>query len=407
MENIYNIFTLPNGLRCVHYRSRGKVSYCGVVVNAGSRDEAPDCFGLAHFVEHTIFKGTTHRSSWHISNRMERVGGELNAFTSKEQTAIYTIAPIGNLQRAIELIADLVKNSTFPDHELCKEREVVIDEINSYLDSPCDRVYDEFDDLIYQGSSAGHNILGTPDSVRALTSDKCRGFIDSFYTPTNMVIYCVDPAPFSKVERIIYAHFNDIIQSLDKPVRDIPAAIDKFEKTINDNGHQAHTLVGARVFGKYDNRRDALFLLNNIIAGPCMNSRLNQELREKYGYVYTVDSTVGLMSNCGLFQIYFGCDPSNINKCKKIIFRELDKLANTTMKPRVFEQARTQYLGQLHILSDQRESRAIGLGKSLLAYDEIHDIDWSTQRLREVTPEQVREVAELIHPDNLSSLTIM
>lgn len=406
-SNIYNIFTLPNGLRCVHYRTTGKVLYCGIAINAGSRDEDEDAYGLAHFVEHTIFKGTIHRSSWHISNRMERVGGELNAYTTKEETVVYTVAPEGNLRRAVELIADLVKNSTFPAHELEKEREVVIDEINSYLDSPCDRVYDEFEDLIYKGSSMGHNILGTPDSVRGLTSAKCRGFIDKFYTPRNMAIYCVDPSPFDKVEREITRHFGDLEFPDFDNVRDLPVATERFETVIDNNGHQAHTLMGARLFGKYDDRRHALFLLNNIIGGPCMNSRLNQELREKRGLVYTVDSTISLMSNCGTFQIYCGCDPSSLKQCKSIIRRELDKLANSTMKPSVLERARRQYMGQLHISSEHRESRAIALGKSLLYYNEIHDIEWSTQRLMEVTAQQIRDIAELIHPDNCSSLTIM
>lgn len=403
----YNIFTLSNGLRCVHYRSSGKVLYCGIAINAGSRDEVHNAYGLAHFVEHTIFKGTTRRSSWHISNRMERVGGELNAFTTKEETVIYTVAPEGNLQRALDLIADLIKNSTFPEHELSKEREVVIDEINSYLDSPCDQVYDEFDDMIYEGSSMGHNILGNPESVRSLTKEKCRDFIDKFYTPHNMALYCVDPSPFSKVEREVHKQFGDLKFEFNNNNREVPKTISKFDHTINNNGHQAHTIIGTRLFGKYDNRRYALFLLNNFLGGPCMNSRLNQELRERNGLVYTVDSTVGLMSNCGVFQIYFGCDPSNISKCKKIIYRELDKLANSTIKPTIFEQARRQYLGQLHVSSDHHESRAIGLGRSLLNYSEIHDIDWSIQRLMEVTPQQFRDIAELIHQQNCSSLTIM
>lgn len=406
-NKIYNIFTLPNGLRCVHYRSMGKVLYCGIAINAGSRDEECNSYGLAHFVEHTIFKGTSHRSSWHISNRMERVGGELNAYTTKEETVIYTVAPQGNLQRALDLIADLVKNSTFPEHELDKEREVVIDEINSYLDSPCDLVYDEFDDMIYKDSTMGHNILGSPESVRGLTKEKCRAFIDKFYTPHNMAIYCVDPSPFDKVEREITKQFGDLKFELTNNQREVPKITTRFDHTINNNGHQAHTIIGARLFGKYDERRYALFLLNNYIGGPCMNSRLNQELRERNGLVYTVDSTVGLMSNCGVFQIYFGCDPSNIAKCKKIIYRELDKLANSTIKPTTFEQARRQYLGQLHVSSDHHESRAIGLGKSLLYYGEIHDIEWSTQRLMEVTPQQIRETAELIQQQNCSSLTIM
>lgn len=407
MNNIYNIFTLPNGLKCVHYRSSGKVSYCGVAVNAGSRDEDESQHGLAHFVEHTIFKGTVHRSRWHISNRMEKVGGELNAYTTKEETVIYTVAPQGYVDRSMQLLSDLIANSIFPESELCKEKEVVIDEINSYLDSPYDRIYDEFEDLIYAGSSMGHNILGNPDSVHRLSSSDCRRFIEKFYTPHNMVVYCVDQSDTKAIERIISRHFGNLNFTTQTHRRDTPKAVGRFEKVIDNHNHQAHTIIGARVFGKHDPRRHALFLLNNHIAGPCMNSILNQELREKRGYVYTVDSTIGLMSNCGLFQIYFGADSSNIKRCKKIIFRELDRLANYPIKASIFESIRRQYLGQLHVSSDHKESRAISLGKSLLYYDEIHDIEWSANQLMKVTPQDLMEVAQLIHPDNCSTLTLI
>lgn len=403
---LYNIFRLDNGLRCVHLRNNGNVSYCGVAVNAGSRDEGSSQFGLAHFVEHTIFKGTTHRSSWHISNRMERVGGELNAYTSKEETVVYTVAPKGYLERAIELLSDLTGNSKFPEHELDKEREVVIDEINSYLDSPCDSVFDKFEDLIYKGSSMGHNILGTPESVKGLKSTDCRSFIDKFYTPENMIIYCVDSSPTAKVEKLIQKHFSHFHYPQTELQREIPPIVNQFDETICHNNHQAHTIIGARVFGKHDSRRFPLFLLNNYLGGPCMNSRLNQELRERRGYVYTVDSTVGLMSNCGLFQVYFGCDENHIKKCKQIIRAELDKLAFSPMKPREFELAKRQYIGQLRVSSDNRESQAIGMGKSLLYYNEIHDTEWTIDKIRNVTPEQVRETAELLSGDLCSSLTL-
>ena len=197
----YNVFRLSGGLTCVHRRRMGAVSYIGIVVGAGSRDEGEALHGLAHFVEHTIFKGTRHRSSWHISNRMESIGGELNAYTSKEETVIYTAAPAGEPARALELVSDLVRYSTFPADELEREREVVCEEIKSYLDSPSDAVYDEFEELVYAGSPMAHNILGSTDSVHALTGADCRGFIEDFYTPDNMVLYVEDPSPLHAIER--------------------------------------------------------------------------------------------------------------------------------------------------------------------------------------------------------------
>ena len=403
----FETYTLPNGIKGIHRRTRSSVTHCALVINAGTRDEHKDEYGLAHFAEHAIFKGTKRHKAYQITCRLENRGGELNAYTTKEDTTIHATTLRSDFSKAVELIADVAFNSTFPERELAKEREVIVDEINTYKDSPADMIFDTFEDSIFAGSELGHNILGTPDSVRGLTSAKCRCFIDKFYTPRNMAIYCVDPSPFDKVEREITRHFGDLEFPDFDNVRDLPVATERFETVIDNNGHQAHTLMGARLFGKYDDRRHALFLLNNIIGGPCMNSRLNQELREKRGLVYTVDSTISLMSNCGTFQIYCGCDPSSLKQCKSIIRRELDKLANSTMKPSVLERARRQYMGQLHISSEHRESRAIALGKSLLYYNEIHDIEFITQRMMEVTAQQILDIAELIHPDNCSSLTIM
>lgn len=188
------IHTLANGMRAVYCQRHGNVAYCGVAVNAGSRDEGVDR-GLAHFVEHTIFKGTSRRRAWHILNRMELVGGELNAYTSKEETLVYSLFPKGNMPRAMELIADLVQNSVFPEHELEKEREVVLEEILSYRDTPSEAVYDDFEDLIFAGNALGHNILGDEDSLQGLSSEKCRRFIECLYTPGNMVLFGVGDAP--------------------------------------------------------------------------------------------------------------------------------------------------------------------------------------------------------------------
>ncbi len=407
LSRVYNIFTLSNGLKCVHYRSKGAVGYFGVAINVGSRDEDIAKQGLAHFVEHTIFKGTRHRSRWHISNRMERIGGELNAFTSKEETVIYTVFPKGNLERAVELLSDLVGYSSFPEKELEKEKDVVIDEINSYLDSPSESVFDKFEDLIYAGSGIGHNILGDAESVRGLSSSDCRAFLDKYYTPQNMAIYIVDSSSEAKVEGLVAKYFEKYHHPFCQNNRVEPVVNLSFSKIIDDSGHQAHTIVGSRVFGKYDSRRYSLFLLNNYLGGPCMNSRLNQELRERKGYVYTVDSTVGLMSDCGLFQIYFGCDSEHIEPCKKLIRNELDRLADNRLSEKQLQAIKKQYMGQLQIGTDNKESFAISLGKSLLSYGEVHDIDWSIKQIAAVSAEDVRQTAEMLNSDNCSVLTLM
>lgn len=401
----YHIFTLDNGLQCV-FRQASAVGYCGVVINAGSCDDGSD-FGLAHFVEHTIFKGTHKRRSRHIASRMESVGGDLNAYTSKDETTVYTAYPAGFSARALELLADLVADSTFPAAELDKERDVVVDEINLYLDNPAESIFDEFEDRIFADSPAGHNILGTPESVAKINTEKCLGFRQRYYTGRNMALYCVDDCS----PRQAFSNINRYFGSLPCGERNHhntegAAKASLFDDIITQEGHQAHTILGTRISHRNDPERFALFLLNNHLGGPSMNSLLNRELRDKRGYVYTVDSSVNLMDDCGIFQIYFGCDRRHTESCIKLARRILSSLAETTMKPSIFDRIRRQYLGQITVSSDNRESTAMGLGKSLLRFGEIHDASFTAERIMALTAEQVRATAERILNSGLSRLTI-
>lgn len=407
MSRKYNVFTLCNGLRVVNWHREGLVSYIGFVVNAGSRDEDAAHFGLAHFVEHTIFKGTDKRRGWQISSRMEVVGGELNAYTSKEETMVYTNAPTGYEERALELLADLVMSSRFPTDEIDREREVIAEEINSYLDSPSDSVYDEFEELAYAGSGLAHNILGTHESIKHLTGSDCRRFLDTYYTPSNMVMYCATSMPPEKLSRLVERYFDALHFPVTKHDRLIPPAVERFDVREDRGNHQANTIVGCRVFGRRDPRRFALFLLNNYLGGPCMNSRLNRELREKRGYVYTVDSNVSLMSDSGLLLIYFGSDPSTVGKCRRLIDNELDRLASKLIPLSSFEKMKRQYCGQLLVSSDHIENRAMSLAKSLLYFDSVSDISTMAAHIMEVTPDQLREVAEVLVKGNCGTLTII
>ncbi|MCH5237163.1 MAG: insulinase family protein [Muribaculaceae bacterium] len=401
-----DIITLTNGLRIVCKQREGLVSYIGAVLNAGSRDEASDREGLAHFVEHTIFKGTDKRRAWQISSRMETVGGELNAYTSKEETLIYTNAPAGYEDRALELLSDLITSSRFPENEIEREREVVVEEIYSYLDTPSERVFDEFEELAYKGSGLSHNILGTPESVRELRGKDCREFLDKFYVPGNIVIYCVTPIPDDKMIRKVEKYFGSMKPGQDLHRRVTPPPMEFFDETRGSENHQANTIMGARIFGRNDERRFGLFLLNNYLAGPCLNSKLNHELREKRGLVYAVDSSVSLLSDAGLLTIYFGCDPSNVKKCRRLIEKEIDILCQQRLSPQSFEKVKKQYCGQLLATSDHIESRAMSLGKSVLYFGKIHDISTTAERIMEVTAEEMREAAELLSGNLLSTLTL-
>lgn len=404
-ENKYITTTLPNGLRIAALRTDSDVSYIGAMVNAGSRWEAPDEWGLAHFVEHTIFKGTLSRKSAYISNRMESIGGELNAYTTKEETMIYTNAPRGYADRSLALLSDLIINASFPEAEVEREREVIIEEINSYKDSPADSVFDDFEDLIYEGSGLAHNILGTIESVRGLTPQMARGFIERCYTPQNMVIYCCDPGDPDKNIRLIEKYFGGITRPFQRPEMQTPPIPLPFAKTDETDNHQANCVIGARVFGRTDSRRHALFLLNNYLGGPCMNSRLNMEMRDRRGLVYTVESNVALMSDTGLWTTYFGTDPSKAKKCFEIVKRELDRLAQAPLSHRKFAAIRDQYCGQLIMSGEHKESRAMSLAKSISYFGEIHDVHHTTNCIRALSPTDLQEAAQLILSNGLSSLT--
>lgn len=403
----YVMHTLHNGLRVAISQSDALVSYIGVAVGSGSRDESADRYGLAHFVEHTIFKGTWRRSSAAISSRMESIGGDLNACTSKEDTIIYTSAPAGYEDRAIELLADIIANSLFPENEIATEHEVVIEEIKSYLDSPSENVYDEYEERIFAGNALAHNILGTPESVRALTGRECRQFLDLNYTPGNMVVYISSPVDPDRIVKRVEKHFGLLNFPNRRPDRVAPDVVPHFDEVIDNEGFQAHTIYGARTFSRYDDRRYALYLLNNYIGGPNMSSVLNRELREKRGLVYTVDSFISNFCDAGLMSVYIGCDKANVKRCLQIVSRELDRLTQNSMSPRMLEKIKTQYCGQLLVSSDNRENMAMSMGKSLLHYGKIFDISYTAGRIREVTADQLRSVAELLTSDNCSRLTLL
>lgn len=403
-DNIYSYHTLSNGLRIVHRQSNSSVEYCGVAVNVGSRDEKPKHFGLAHFVEHTIFKGTNHRRAWHIINRMEAVGGELNAYTTKEETMLYSIFPSGNLNRAIDLIADLVTSSQFPSAELDKEREVVADEINSYLDSPSEAIFDDFEDLMFDGSSLGHNILGNTTTIATFTSEMCRQYLARYYTGPNMVFFYMGNEPPSKVFRIAEKHFDSLSNQLAPINRVIPNNVVTFDIKRDLGNHQCHTIMGSRIEGMYSEQRYPTALFTNIVGGPGMNSLLNVSLRERRGLVYTVEASSAMFTDSGAFAIYFGCDHNDLNRCRRLIINQLDSLASKAMSSKQLEAAKKQYLGQLIVASENREQAAITTGRSMLYHNHVASNDEVLDRINAITPEQVQQIAQSI-TQNTSTLS--
>lgn len=287
------IITLPSGLRLVYIQHHGVgAGIFGITVGAGSSDEGPGTYGLAHLVEHTIFKGTLRRRPWHIINRMEAVGGELNAFTTKEETTVYTIFPQGAAARAIELVADLAINSQFPEGELDKEREVVIDEINSYRDTPSEAVYDDFEDMVYAGTPLGHNILGSAATVATLGSKDCRDFLHRHYTVGNMVVFYSGPQSSNHIADLVERCFEGLPQGAGKKKAVTNSFTAKSAEVTIDGLHQSHVVLGIEVDSLYGDGRYADGLFSNLMGGPGMNSLLNVELRERRGLVYTVESSL-------------------------------------------------------------------------------------------------------------------
>lgn len=391
-KNTISYHTAPSGLRMVHLHIKGAaVGYCGAAVRVGSRDE--ELCGLAHFVEHTIFKGTGKRSSWHIINRMETVGGELNAYTTKEETVVYSAFPSGNLARAAELIADLVCNSQFPARELEKEREVVADEIDSYLDTPSEAVFDDFEDLLFKGSPLGHNILGSRDSLESFSSDICREYLHRWYVPANMVVfYAGNQQPevvFARLEKA-FAPLSGSMPVADRTVPEVQAPFD-VHKALDT--HQCHTIVGARTGGFDSPERYSMALLTNILGGPGMNSLLNIALRERRGLVYSVEASTGIFSDCGEFVVYYGCDPEDNDRCRHLVLDTINSVAAGSITARRLEAYKKQYLGQLVIASENLESRIIGIARQVLYRGYVIPSDEVIASIKALTTDDIRTVA--------------
>lgn len=394
-----------NGLRLIHIASPTNVAYCGISIDAGTRDEEQGEEGMAHFCEHMMFKGTKRRKAWHIISRMEAVGGDLNAYTNKEETVVYAAFMKEHFNRAAELMFDIVFHSTYPQREMDKESEVIAEEIESYNDSPADLIFDRFENLIYEGHPLGHDILGTADNVRRFKTEDALRFTRRLYRPNKMVFFVFGDIPFEQVKRTV--------GKLTEPVASIEerAVIGKIEPRNTGRHtelrctHQAHVMVGRAAYGAKDEKRVALYFLNNILGGPGMNSRLNVALREHNGLVYTVESTLTNYTDTSTWGIYFGCDPKDVDRCLKIVRRELDRLMTEPMTERQFHAALKQIEGQIGVACDNFENYALDMAKSYLHYHKFEGVQDTFKQLKKLTPQLVQEVAqEIFDEKNLTTL---
>ncbi len=399
--------TLDGGLRLAYTYAPGATEYAGLTVNAGSRDElTPAVWGLAHMVEHTIFKGTTRRSDAYILNRMEAVGGELNAFTTKEETTVYTAAPAGNHARSAMLIGELAADASFPERKMQLEREVIADEIDSYLDSPSEAIYDSFDELMFGSNPLAHNILGTKASIADISSETCRNYLRATFTRRNSVYFYFGPERLDKVVSTVERALAHLPATGTPEPRVAPAVAPEFNEPIAADRHQAHVLLGTSIGGLHNPDRLANALAVNILGGPGMNALLNLELRERRGLVYTVEASTALYSDCGLMTIYFGCDHSDLNRCLRLVGSTLNRLADAPLSPRRLQAYKRQYLGQLTLALDNKEQRALNSARAFLHGLTPPSIDRTAERLAAISPADLQKAAQRMAQASLHRLIL-
>ncbi len=401
----YQIYTLRNGIRVIHKQDKSPVGYCGLIINAGSRDEKDEEHGMAHFIEHVIFKGTKKRKAYHVLSRLDDVGGELNAYTTKEETCIYASFLKQDYERAIELIYDITFNSTFPEKELAKEKEVIVDEINSYKDSPAEFIFDEFEEMLFKGDPMGRNILGTKKKLKTFDEKMIREFMHANYNTDQMVFCSVGDVSFKKIVKWAEKYFGDVdesIRSFDRPEVNMYTPE---SQTIEKDTHQCHVMIGNVAYDFKHDKRLHLHLLNNLLGGPGMNSRLNMALREKNGIAYNVESTYAPYYGTGVFNIYFGTDEENLIRSFNIIDRELKLLRDKTLGTLQLHKAARQLKGQMTISSDNKENLMLSMGKSFLLYDQIDELDAIYNKIDSIKAKELQEVAnEILNPNRLSYL---
>ncbi|MBS2212963.1 insulinase family protein [Carboxylicivirga mesophila] len=401
----YQIYTLRNGIRVIHRQDKSAVGYCGLIINAGSRDEKEEEHGMAHFIEHVIFKGTKKRKAYHVLSRLDDVGGELNAYTTKEETCIYASFLKQDYERAIELIHDITFNSTFPTKELAKEKEVIVDEINSYKDSPAEYIFDEFEEMLFKGDPMGRNILGTEKKLKTFDENMIRQFMQANYNTDEMVFCSVGNASFKKIVKWAEKYFGDVeenIRSFSRP------EVNKYvpeSQTIERDTHQCHVMIGNVAYDFRHDKRLHLHLLNNLLGGPGMNSRLNMALREKNGIAYNVESSYAPYFGTGVFNIYFGTDEENLIRSFSIIDRELKLLRDRQLGALQLHKAARQLKGQLTISSDNRENLMLSMGKSFMLYDQVDPLDVICNKIDSIKASELQDVAnEMLNPNSLSYL---
>lgn len=405
MEEV-KINILKNNLNHIHSSGNSKnIGYVAVIIRAGSRDEPVKLNGLAHFMEHCLFKGTRKRKAHHIINRMEIVGAEIDAYTTKEFTCIYSVFMIHHLERALELLSDIVFHSQFPPKEVEKEKNVVIDEIQSYLDNPAEQIFEDFEEMIFQKHPLAKSILGTVDSLKRISSTDLNNFKSKYYTPENMVLSTSCPVPEKKLKRLTDKYFGSFEGPVAEEFKGETFNFKSERKKESKSIFQTHYITGIPAYSTHDNKRNVMLLLNNYLGGPAMNSRLNMNIREKYGYTYHIESGYNAYSDVGLFYIYLGSDKKNIQKIERLVYKELKDLKQKKLSDSQFKKAIQQFKGQVSLASESAISQVLNRGKDLLVFGNLKTLKEVLSELDLISAKDLQNISnEIFDLDNFSRL---
>ncbi len=401
----YFIHTLSNGIKLVHKPVDSLVAHCGITINTGSRDELPAEQGIAHFIEHLIFKGTGKRKAHHVLSHMENVGGEINAYTGKEDTCIYSSFMHIHYARCLDLISDIVFRSSFPEKEIEKEKDIVIDEINSYKDSPGEQIFDDFDGLIFKDHPLGNNILGTPRHLKKFRKEHILTFLKRNYVTHEMVISSVGKIDFQKLIKLAERYFGHLPATARTLPREKLNGYHAEIRHVKRRNHQVHCVLGNRAYRADDDKKTALVLLNNILGGPGLNSRLNMAVREKYGLCYNIESHYQPYSDIGLFSIYLGTDHVFIDRAVFLVMRQLERLREKRLGSLQLKRAKLQLQGQVAISFESNVNEMLSMGKSIILYNKIDSLEQINHKIESVNATELLEVAnEIFEPGQLSML---
>lgn len=405
-EGIISEYTLPNGIKILHKHRSGVVAHLSLMVNTGMRDESSDENGLAHFIEHMLFKGTKKRKAYHVLSCLENVGGELNAYTTKEETCIHASFLKEHYNKAIELVADVAFNSVYPENEIEKEKEVILDEINSYRDSPAEEIYDEFENNLYSGHEMGRNILGTIDLVNSYTrNDLCR-FLKNNYSTDRMVVATIGDISFEKFRNKIISYFGEYECNKTIMKRETFNSYSPFNIIQERNNHLSHCIMGGLAYDIDSNKKMSMVLLNNILGGPGMNSRLNLNIREKYGFAYTIESQYNAYSDTGNFSIYMGVDPQSLDKAINLVHKELEKLRKNRLGTVQLSNAKNQLIGQLALSSESGLGELLSMTRAAFSKEGIEPLSDTIRKIRNLSSADILGVANEIFDKNKISLLI-